>query len=738
MVFDRIFSAAPSRKTLLFDQIAVFCVFLTLYLVFAGSSYLWDWDETVYAAAAKQMYERGDWIVPIVTDQIVYDDENDDENPDKAHASADRTDGGKNPGETTSRPTSHLAPFYGDKPALMYWGMIASFHLFGVNEFAARFPSAVFGALSLLLVYHIARRLFDRRTALIASFALGTMVLYCVESSAVTPDATLMFWTTAATLCYIIGVFPKKPESDGISESQDIENKEDAKSPAFFPRSYALCLLMYLCLGFAFLDKGPVGVVLPMAVIGMFMLIKRLRPTTPETYTAFGPDAFLVRLIRPFLPLHFLKTVWALRPLTALVAIAVVAAPWYVAIHQETGGAWTELFFGVHNFGRATAAMEGHGYPLDVLWYYPLSLLVITFPWSIFFLPAFLDMIRRLRRGTELSDAYIFACCWTGVYIGVFSLVDTKMPNYIFLASTGAAMIYAAFLANWIEKTELVSSRWFYAALGVLFFVALLIAAALLLFLIPVFVPGGYVLLAVPVLPAYASVRLLILFLRDRRERFVSGMVLTAIVLAISVFAFGAYVVSSQQRIPEVFSLIAEECPDPVVHSFGQFEPSWVFYGGQRVVKHLDNERGIEEIGRFLDEHPRNGYIITCKDKYEQLLQPVYGNRLRIVADNIPYFLKLARAVPTQQEHGPERRRGEEPTGSAEPATRTAFGQRLRHLVVLANVPVGFEVSPAFRSASHPAIIPTSEFFEQSNRSADPDDPAPDSGAPSVGAAPVN
>ena len=49
--------------------------------------------------------------------------------------------------------SDYVIPFFNDKyrfdkPALTYWTQIASYSVFGENDFAARFPSAVAAALT--------------------------------------------------------------------------------------------------------------------------------------------------------------------------------------------------------------------------------------------------------------------------------------------------------------------------------------------------------------------------------------------------------------------------------------------------------------------------------------------------------------------------------------------------------------------------------------------------------------
>src|SRR5687767_91639 len=80
-------------------------VLLTAAVYFSGLTMpLLGPDEPRYAQVAREMFERGDFVTPT------------------------------------------LGGFHWfEKPALLYWLQIASYHLFGVSEFAARFGSAIFG-----------------------------------------------------------------------------------------------------------------------------------------------------------------------------------------------------------------------------------------------------------------------------------------------------------------------------------------------------------------------------------------------------------------------------------------------------------------------------------------------------------------------------------------------------------------------------------------------------------------
>src|SRR5262249_2053805 len=94
-----------------------------LFLVNLGGPSLWDIDEGNNVEAAGEMMASGNWVVPTFNFEL-------------------RT----------------------DKPALLYWLQIGAFHLFGVNEFAGRFPSALAALSTVLGTYELGRRMFGAGT----------------------------------------------------------------------------------------------------------------------------------------------------------------------------------------------------------------------------------------------------------------------------------------------------------------------------------------------------------------------------------------------------------------------------------------------------------------------------------------------------------------------------------------------------------------------------------------------
>ncbi len=89
-------------------------------LPFLGNAYLFDWDEVNFAECAREMLVSGDYYHP----QIDFE------------------------------------PFW-EKPPLFFWLQAGAMHLFGVTEFAARFPNAIVGIATVLLLAYTGRRWVD-------------------------------------------------------------------------------------------------------------------------------------------------------------------------------------------------------------------------------------------------------------------------------------------------------------------------------------------------------------------------------------------------------------------------------------------------------------------------------------------------------------------------------------------------------------------------------------------------
>lgn len=375
-----------------------------------GATRFWDHDEGYFAGAAAEMYARGDWVVPYFNDEM-----------------------------------------FGHKPPWMYWMMMAGYSLFGVGELGARFFSAVFGTAAALLTYRLGARLLNPRVGLYAGLVMISCVMFSVVSRAATPDSYLVFFSTLALYIFATHGFARRKQESGTDESKPADDR--------LPRSWWSFALMYAVMGLGVLVKGPIGVVLPMAVIGMYLLCTTPRRELPADASRWER---IQEAWRPFGPRNFLYTVWIMRPLTAIAMVLLVAGPWYVAAGIRTDGAFLEEFFVVHHLQRATSAMDGHSGPI---FYYLPVVLAGLFPWSIFAVPALALWVRHLYKGDACPRALLFVSCWVGVYIAVFSLASTKLPNYVLPAYPALALMIGYFVDNWIRNPEQVHRRWLRGAL---------------------------------------------------------------------------------------------------------------------------------------------------------------------------------------------------------------------------------------------------------------------------------
>ena len=139
---------------------------------------------------------------------------------------------------------------YFEKPVLFYWLQAGAIKVFGINEWAMRLWPAAFALIGCLAVYVAGRKLYDRRTGLIAAAVLATAPLHYFLGRAITLDMALSALLTVALLAFLLGT--REP-------------------PGRARRHYFWTF--YACAALATLTKGLIGMVIPAMVIGAWILI---------------------------------------------------------------------------------------------------------------------------------------------------------------------------------------------------------------------------------------------------------------------------------------------------------------------------------------------------------------------------------------------------------------------------------------------------------------------------------
>ncbi len=396
--------------------LAVFVVFVYL---FGLTLPLLGPDEPRYAQVAREMFESGDWVTPTL--------------------------GGFN---------------WFEKPALLYWLQIAFYHIFGVNEFAARFGSALFGLGTVASLWILGRKLatehiessqtsskisvpsvansFPNYLALIAASSLGIIVF----SRGASFDIIVTFPLTASLVSFFVF---------------------DQATKNTFRKKYLPLVLFYIFIGVSLLAKGLIGMVFPIAIVTLYHALSRRLPS----------KTFILSLF------------WG-----TLIAI-VVAASWYLPMYQRHGWEFIDEFFIQHHFQRFTSNKYQHPQPFYFfLWVLPL----MTFPWVPFFIGAIWKTLKSFlhRRDAETqrkgefpissSPLLLFSLSWLAVPLVFFSLSGSKLPGYILPAVPAAVILTAMYVFRLVEE----SSRWRNVVLSTA--ITMLVSiVALLIFAVPKF-----------------------------------------------------------------------------------------------------------------------------------------------------------------------------------------------------------------------------------------------------------
>ncbi|WP_081909159.1 glycosyltransferase family 39 protein [Haloferax prahovense] len=137
-----------------------------VFLQSLGHQPLRQWDEAIYANAARHMVQNGDWIIPHL------------------YTFPNQGDG--------------YQPFL-EKPPLVFWLQGISMSVFGVTRFSARLPSALLAIFTGIVVYRFGTYLFNRRSGLIAALVLFTTPMIYAQSHGGrtgSTDVPLMFFGT--------------------------------------------------------------------------------------------------------------------------------------------------------------------------------------------------------------------------------------------------------------------------------------------------------------------------------------------------------------------------------------------------------------------------------------------------------------------------------------------------------------------------------------------------------------
>lgn len=506
-----------------------------------GSVYLFDVDEAVFSEATREMLETGDWITPQYNYVNRY-----------------------------------------DKPILFYWMMAISYRLFGVNEFGARFSSALMGVALIWMTYSFVRSLRGPRAGFVSALILATSLeMIGLAHSAIT-DMTLTFFVSLALFGFFQGYAATEPEKKRWG--------------------YWGC---FLGMAFAVLTKGLIGIVFPGAIILLFVLLTGRLPVV-------------------------LKEA---RPVSGTLLFMAVALPWYLMEFSVNGLEFFQAFFVKHHFTRFTEVVSGHRGPF---YYFVLVILIGFFPWSALFPAALFRAIpknlKALRNQIPDRQIALFALIWFSVIFLFFSASKTKLPNYIATLFPAMAILVGLW---WEERSSsdrsLKYSAFFLILLGLLlgtgFFLAPSIAVKLQATLppSPFFdalpeITTAFRLLAAELLLGMAAAAL---FLKSfQKERAFATMVGTMVLFTATLLS--AILPAVGEAVQGPLHDYAKQAGDRLrgeekLVVYGMNKPSVVFYARHPAMTFIRHEpENFEELKKIMAA-PERSFIITKRKLIPEL-----------------------------------------------------------------------------------------------------------------------
>jgi 4-amino-4-deoxy-L-arabinose transferase-like glycosyltransferase len=299
---------------------------------------------------------------------------------------------------------------YLEKAPLMYWGMAASFTVFGPQDWAARIPLAIAALALFLVVYRFGRRLFASDTAgFYAALILLTSFGIFIYTHIIIPDVIVCLWLTVSMMLFWISLQQPQP-SRGTAWG--------------FAAACALNVL----------TKGLIGIVFPLGIVFIFLLLNR--------------------------NLGHLRR-W--HPVSSILVFLAIALPWHIAAGianppqgQVRGFFW--FYFVNEQVLRYLNRRVPRDYdtvPLLLFW----GLLGIwLIPWIAFIFKAIVPVrmrssLRRVRLPSH-DQAWNLLGLWAA-FVMVFFSFSTRQEYY----SLPALPPLALMIGGWLGREEKCSVR---------------------------------------------------------------------------------------------------------------------------------------------------------------------------------------------------------------------------------------------------------------------------------------
>ena len=279
------------------------------------------------------------------------------------------------------------------KPIGIYWLQNAALAISGqgadAQAWVYRLVSVLGGIVAVCGTFAIGRSLFGERAGLIAAIALAGIFGLGFEARIAKTDAALLATAVLA---------------QGALARLHLASRRSEKPPG------SVVWLFWIAEGASILIKGPI--------------VPLMSALTVAAIAVFDRDWRWLR---------------ELKPVRGILIVALIVAPWIIAISTKAGWAFWQESVGRDMLGKVASGQESHGFPPG---YYVLTCSLMVWPFGAMALEGGLAALSRFRSDPRL----LFLLAWYLPWWIVCEIMPTKLPHYVLPAYPALLLLMAWWL----------------------------------------------------------------------------------------------------------------------------------------------------------------------------------------------------------------------------------------------------------------------------------------------------